>query len=81
MFCFYRAARLRRFLCFDFFNRRMRGKIDLQPQIRPQRLKVADIEKTISYLDSEFQLGSEDYNQGSRGFCPSKRSNLLRVHN
>ena len=30
-------------------------------------------------LKREFEVGSEEYNQASRGFCPSKKSNLLRV--
>ena len=30
-------------------------------------------------LNREFEVGSEEYNQASRGFCPSKTLNLLRV--
>ena len=40
---------------------------------------VASIKDMNTDLNREFEEGSEEYNQASRGFCPSKTSNLLRV--
>ena len=40
---------------------------------------VASIKDMNTDLNREFEVGSEDYNQASRGFCSSKTSNLLRV--
>ena len=40
---------------------------------------VASIKDMNTDLNREFEVGSEEYNQASRGFCPSKKSNLLRV--
>ena len=40
---------------------------------------VASIKDINTDLNREFEVGSEEYNQASRGFCPSKTSNLLRV--
>ena len=40
---------------------------------------VASIKDMNTDLNREFEVGSEEYNQASRGFCPSKTSNLLRV--
>ena len=31
-------------------------------------------------LNREFEVGSEEYNQASRGFCPSKMLKLVRVY-
>ena len=42
---------------------------------------VASIKDMNTDLNREFEVGSEEYNQASRGFCPSKTSNLLRVVN
>ena len=41
---------------------------------------VASIKDMNTDLKREFEVGSEEYNQASRGFCPSKTSNLLRVY-
>ena len=40
---------------------------------------VASIKDINTDLNREFEVGSEEYNQASKGFCPSKTSNLLRV--
>ena len=40
---------------------------------------VASIKDMNTDLNREFEVGSEEYNQASRGFYPSKMSNLLRV--
>ena len=40
---------------------------------------VASIKDMNTDLNREFEVDSEEYNQVSRGFCPSKKSNLLRV--
>ena len=40
---------------------------------------VASIKDMNTDLNREFEVDSEEYNQVSRGFCPSKTSNLLRV--
>ena len=52
---------------------------DLQPQIHPQSEDVGDIGKLILYLNSQKNFGLVDNSQGSRGFCPSKSMNLIRV--
>ena len=41
---------------------------------------VASIKDMNTDLNREFEVGSEEYNQASRGFCLSKTSNLLRVN-
>ena len=41
---------------------------------------VASIKDINTDLNREFEVGSEEYNQASRGFCPSKTLNLLRVY-
>ena len=41
---------------------------------------VASIKDMNTDLNREFEVDSEEYNQVSRGFCPSKTSNLLRVY-
>ena len=40
---------------------------------------VASIKDMNTDLNREFEVDSEEYNQASREFCPSKTSNLLRV--
>ena len=40
---------------------------------------VASIKDMNTDLKREFEVSSEEYNQASRGFCPSKTLNLLRV--
>ena len=40
---------------------------------------VASIKDMNTDLNREFEVGFEEYNQASRGFCPSKTLNLLRV--
>ena len=40
---------------------------------------VASIKDMNTDLNREFEMGLEECNQASRGFCPSKTSNLLRV--
>ena len=42
---------------------------------------VASIKDMNTDLNREFEVGSEEYNQASRGFWSSKTSNLLRVSN
>ena len=41
---------------------------------------VASIKDMNTDLNREFEVVSGEYNQASRGFCPSKTLNLLRVY-
>ena len=54
-------------------------QISLKMKNGPRLEVVASIKDMNTDLNREFEVLSEEYNQASRGFCPSKMWNLLRV--